>query len=348
MVEKDSMIYRNLGNSGLKVSAISIGNWLTGQSLDFEETQFQVFSKFVEAGVNFLDTAEMYGAGVAETNLGNILKKGDWDRDNLVISTKFFRCGNSIGLSRKRLIQQMKKSLGRLQLDYVDIMFLHRFDSETPLEESIRAVNHLIEQGRASYWGTSEFTPQQLIEIFKICEKNGFARPIAEQCQYSMLIRENMEVQLAPLFENYGLGSTVWSPLGGGILTGKYNTGEFPENSRFADPNLPALARKRYEGYFSESNKEKTINMLQGLSSLANELGATQAQLALAWCIQNKDVSTAITGATSAQQVKDSIGCIELCSHLNEPTLKRIEEILNNRPCPPMDFRTWTARPPRR
>ena len=342
------MLYRNLGNSGLKVSAVSIGNWLTGHSLDFEETQFQVFSRFIDAGVNFLDTAEIYGAGSAETILGNVIKRGGWDRDQLVISTKFLRCGPSVGLSRKRLIQSMKKSLARLQLDYVDVMFLHRFDHEVPLEESVRAVNHLIEKGKASYWGTSEFTAQQLMEVHKICQKYGYETPIAEQCQYSMLIRENVEVNLPHLFDQYGLGTTVWSPLAGGILSGKYNDGTVPEGSRLADPSLAPPIRERYMSYFNEANREKTITMFNGLTTIATELGATQAQLALAWCIKNKDVSTAITGATSIRQVDDNLGALNLVDRLDEGILKRIEDALGNKPTPPMDYRIWAPRPARR
>ncbi|OMJ75741.1 hypothetical protein SteCoe_25044 [Stentor coeruleus] len=348
MVEKDTMIYRNLGNSGLKVSALSIGNWLTGHSLDFEETQFQVFSRFVNAGVNFLDTAEIYGAGNAETILGNIIKRGDWDRDKLVVSTKFLRCGGSVGLSRKRLIQSMKKSLSRLQLDYVDIMFLHRYDHEVPLEETIRAVNHLIEKGKASYWGTSEFTAQQLMECYKVCDKLGYEYPIAEQCQYSMLIRENVEVTLPHLFDNYGLGTTVWSPISGGLLSGKYNDGTIPEGSRLADPSLAPMVRERYMSYFAEANREKTLNMFKGLKDIANELGASQAQLALAWCIKNEDVSTALCGASRVEQVDDNLGSLELLNKLDDGMLRRIEDVLGNRPTPPMDYRKWAPRPPRR
>jgi voltage-dependent potassium channel beta subunit len=348
MVEKDSMLYRNLGNSGLKVSAISIGNGPTSHSLTAEEIQFQVFSKLVEAGVNFIDTAECYGSGSAETILGSAIKRAGWDRDELVISTKFLECGASSGLSRKRLIQAMKKSLARLQLNYVDVMFLHRYDHETPLEETIRAVNHLIEKGKASYWGTSEFTSQQLMESYKICEKYGYEYPIAEQCQYSMLIRENMEVTLTPFFDRYGLGTTIWSPLAGGILSGKYNDGEIPEGSRYSDPILPQYIKDRYDSIWIPQNREKTIRTLTGLGSIAAELGITQPQLSLAWTIKNKDVSTSITGATSIAQAEDNIKALDALDKLDSSVLNRIEELLSNRPTPPIDFRSWTARPPRR
>jgi voltage-dependent potassium channel beta subunit len=349
MVEKDTMIYKNLGNSGLKVSALSVGNWLNADSLEVEQTQFKVFSKFIDAGVNFLDTAEVYGYGSAETVLGKTLKTGGWDRDELVISTKFIRADdNSVGLSRKRLIQAMRNSLKRLQLDYVDIMFLHRFDHEVPLEESVRAVNHLIEQGKASYWGTSEYTPLQLIEIYKICDKYGYNYPIAEQCQYSMYWRENVEVNLTELYDRYGLGTTIWSPLSGGILSGKYNDGNFPVASRLADPELAPVFRRAYLAKFSEENKPKTIAQLQGLKSIADELGISQSQLCLAWCMKNPDVSTAITGASSVVQAEDSVKAVEAIDKLDSSVLLRIEELLENRPTPHTDYRNYRPLPPRR
>jgi voltage-dependent potassium channel beta subunit len=350
MVEKDTMVYKNLGNSGLKVSALSIGNWLNGHNLDVEETQMKVFSKFIDAGVNFLDTAEIYGFGNAETILGKTLKAGGWNRDELVISTKFIRAdmGNGVGLSRKRLVQAMRNSLKRLQLDYVDIMFLHRFDHEVPLEETVRAVNHLIEQGKASYWGTSEFTALQLMEVYKICDRYGYDYPIAEQCQYSMYFRESVEVNYTELFDRYGLGTTIWSPLSGGILSGKYNDGNFPEASRLADPGLHPQVKARYLAKFNEENKPKTVAQLQGLKSIADELGISQSQLCLAWCMKNPDVSTAITGATSLAQAEDSVKAVEAIGKLDSSVLLRIEELLGNRPTPHTDYRTYKPLPPRR
>jgi voltage-dependent potassium channel beta subunit len=348
MVEKDSMLYRNLGNSGLKVSAISIGNGPTTHTFTPEEVQFQVLSKLIEAGVNFIDTSECYGSGDAETILGNAIKRAGWDRDELVISTKFFQCGGSSGLSRKRLIQAMKNSLARLQLNYVDVMFLHRYDHETPLEETIRAVNHLIEKGKASYWGTSEFSSQQLMESYKICEKYGYEYPVAEQCQYSMLVRENLEVTLTPFFDRYGLGATVWSPLAGGILSGKYNSGEIPEGLKYSDPILPQNIKARYDLIWTPKNRDHVIHTLKGLDSIATDLGITQTQLCLAWTIKNKDVSTAITGATHISQVEDKIKALDALDKLDNSTLDRIEKLLANRPSPPTDFRSWTPRAPRR
>lgn len=348
MVEKDTMLYRNLGNSGLKVSAISFGNWLTGNNLELEETQFECFKKSVEGGINFFDTAEVYGAGNAETIFGNILKRGDWDREKLVISTKFIRCGNKVGLGRKRLIQGFRNSLKRLQLDYVDVMFLHRYDQEVPLEETIRTVNHLIEKGKADYWGTSEFSPLELQECFRICDKYGFVHPSADQCQYNMLWRDKVEVEYVPLYDKYGLGTTIWSPLCGGILSGKYNNLEIPEGSRLADPTLPPPVKTRYDSFFLPENQEKTRNMLQSLAGIAADIGCTQSQLCLAWCVKNPDVSTSIFGATRVSQVEDNLGALDVVDRLTPDILTRIEEALGTRPSPPMNWRTLAPMPHRR
>eukprot|EP00359_Climacostomum_virens_P011056 CAMPEP_0204906766 /NCGR_PEP_ID=MMETSP1397-20131031/6144_1 /ASSEMBLY_ACC=CAM_ASM_000891 /TAXON_ID=49980 /ORGANISM="Climacostomum Climacostomum virens, Strain Stock W-24" /LENGTH=345 /DNA_ID=CAMNT_0052075771 /DNA_START=11 /DNA_END=1048 /DNA_ORIENTATION=+ len=345
------MEYRHLGSAGVKVSVVSFGNWLTGHSPEADEASFQCISKALEAGVNFIDTAEIYGYGQAETHIGNVLKRGGWDRDSLVISTKFWRIGtkpNRSGLGRKRLVQGAKNSLKRLQLDYADIIFAHRPDYETPLEETVRAFNHLIETGRADYWGTSEFSAEELMEIYSICDKKGFYRPVVEQPQYNMLWREKLEVELAPLFDQYGLGTTVWSPLAGGALSGKYNDGNVPEGSRFADPNLFPLIKKRFDDLFVPERREKTISMFAGIKAIADDLGATQSQLALAWAIKNKDVSTAIFGATRVDQVADNLGAVEVSHKLTPEILARIEDLLDNRPKAPVNWRTWGPFPNRR
>jgi len=217
-----------------------------------------------------------------------------------------------------------------------------------PLEETIWTVNHLIEGGKADYWGTSEFIATEIQECHKICDKYGYIHPIAEQCQYNLLWRENLEVTLAPLLDRYGLGSTVWSPLCGGILSGKYNDMQIPTDSRFNDPNLPPPVKERYMKFFEEANREKTHTMLQGLSAISSELGCTQAQLSLAWCIKNPDVSSAIFGATRLQQAEDNLGALDVVSRLTPEVLARIEEVVQSRPQPPMNWRNWTPMPARR
>lgn len=248
MVDVPKMKYNLLGNSGLAVSSISIGNWVTAHNEQAEETAFQCFDKAIRSGVNFLDTAEAYGAGVAETVLGRILKRGEYERDQIVVSTKYMRCGpgpNAKNLSRKHLVQGLRNSMKRLQLDFVDIIFLHRFDHETPLRESINTVSTFIDQGKIDYWGTSQFTPFELSEIYKICDKFGYPYPNAEQSIYHMLRRDRIEVDLVPFYEK-GLGTTTWSPLAGGLLTGKYNDGNVPEGSRFDTTNLGQTVRDLY------------------------------------------------------------------------------------------------------
>lgn len=350
MVELESMEYRHLGRAGLKVSALSIGNWLNCNTPEVEEAQFNCFARAVNNGINFLDTAEIYGMGVAETLLGNILKRGDWDRDRLVISTKFIRHGegpNRVGLSRKRLIQSMRNSLKRLQLDYADIIFLHRPDSETPLEESVRAITHLIETGKADYWGTSEFSVQELMMVYDICDKYGLPYPSAEQSQYHMLHREKFEVDMIPLFDKYGLGTTVWSPLAGGVLSGKYNDGIPPSQSRYGDSGNEML-KSIFSNYFSEEKKDSTIKTLRGLGEIALELGCSQAQLALAWVVKSSDVSTAIFGATRVEQVDDNLGALEVAKGLTPEVLNRIEDLLSNKPETRYNWRTFTKESSRR
>ena len=350
MVELESMEYRHLGRSGLKVSALSIGNWLTCDNPEVEEVQFNCFSRAINNGINFLDTAEVYGMGCAETILGNILKRGDWDRDRLVISTKFMRSGagpNRIGLSRKRLVQAMRNSLKRLQLDYADILFLHRPDPETPLEESVRAITHLIESGKADYWGVSEFTVQEIMMIYDICDKHGLPYPSAEQCQYHMLHREKFEVEMVPLYDKYGLGTTVWSPLAGGVLSGKYNEGIPPSESRFGSTDNQML-KTVFNRYFNENTKEHTLTALRGLAEISRDLGCSQAQLVLGWVLKSNDVSTAIFGATRVEQVDDNIGALQVVKSLTPELLQRIEDLLANKPETRYNWRTFEKEPSRR
>lgn len=285
--------------------------------------------------------------GVAETILGNNLKQGGYDRDDLIISTKLHPFGSGIqSLSRKRLRQGLDHSLRRLQLEYTDVLFLHRFDHSTPLKETIRMVNQFIDDDKVFYWGTSAFTPQQVVDCHTICEKHGWVAPIMEQCEYSMLQREAVERDYVPLFEKHGMGTTVWSPLAGGILCGKYNDGE-SHPGRFESDAFGGLLKFRFMQYVS-NKKEQMVKTLQGLKAIADDLGCTQAQLALAWAIKNPDVSTAIVGASNPQQLNDSLGCIEVAKKLTPEVLERIESALGNRPTPAMNWRDFAPLPPRR
>eukprot|EP00358_Blepharisma_japonicum_P003202 CAMPEP_0202948836 /NCGR_PEP_ID=MMETSP1395-20130829/14679_1 /ASSEMBLY_ACC=CAM_ASM_000871 /TAXON_ID=5961 /ORGANISM="Blepharisma japonicum, Strain Stock R1072" /LENGTH=321 /DNA_ID=CAMNT_0049651291 /DNA_START=71 /DNA_END=1036 /DNA_ORIENTATION=+ len=319
----------------------------SGWSDEAERWNFECIDKCIRSGVNFFDTAEYYGLGVAETILGKNFKQGGWDRDDIIVSTKLNPYGFGIqGLSRKRVRQAIDNSLSRLQLDYVDVLFMHRFDPETPLKETIRIFNEIIDADKAFYWGTSVFTPQQVSECFTICEKHGWIPPIVEQCEYNMFERENIERSLVPIFNQYGLGTTVWSPLAGGLLSGKYNDGNL-HPGRYDTDLFGGRLREKFEKVIG-GRKEAAVKTFEGLKAIADEIGCTQAQLALAWVIKNPDVSTAIVGASSIKQLEDSLGCVEVSKKLTPEILVRIEDALGNRPSPSMNWRNFAPNPPRR
>jgi aryl-alcohol dehydrogenase-like predicted oxidoreductase len=253
-----------------------------------------------ERGINYFDSAEMYAFGKAETQLGIALKNLNVPRKDLVISTKLIRVGNGpndVGLSRKRIIEGCRNSLKRLQLEYVDIIFAHRPDYHTPMEEIVRGFSWLIDNGFAHYWGTSEWSCVNFEEACQVAAKLGLHAPVVEQCQYNMMNRERFEKEYLALFETRNIGTTIWSPLAGGFLTGKYNDGKIPEGSRGELMyKMGGHLVKRADEYFGPSNVERTKKIFGALGDLAKELGVTQAQLALAWSIATKDTSTAILG----------------------------------------------------
>lgn len=347
MAEREAMQFRSLGRSGLKVSLLSYGNMNSGFfEGDTEAWSFDHLKKCIDLGVNFIDTAEMYGAGKAETVLGKNIKQGGWDRDDLIISDKLMPVGGGIqGNSRKHLHWGMNRSLKLLQLDNIDVLFMHRHDPEVPMLENIRAINDLIDQDLTYYWGTSAYTPQQLIECHRLCEKHGLIPPIVEQCEYSLVVRKTFEVDYAPLFDYYGMGTTIWSPLAGGLLTGRFNNGITPEDSRInhygaLSPRLAQMNALRMSGC--------TLEGLQALGALATELGCSQSQLALAWTLKNKDVSTAIFGASKVSQIEDNIGALVVMEKLTPEVLARIEGFMNTRPETQFDWRNMRPFPPRR
>ena len=353
----ENMRYKYLGHSGLKVSVLGYGNMTTGMGFfagkpdpvdpAVEQSHFEMTEKCIKAGINFFDTAEIYGLGTSEIIMGNNLKQGAWDRDELIISTKLnARIHGIQGLSRKSQRTALTKSLARLQLEYVDVLFLHRFDGHVPLKEQISTINEFIENDKTFYWGTSEFTPEQLTECHLLCDKYGWSHPIVEQCEYNMLHRDVFERDYAPLFDQYGMGTTVWSPLAGGMLTGKYNDGKIPDNTRLSNQEIPMAKMMYYRklGWRPNNGAE----MLQGLAKIAQEIGCTQAQLALAWTLANKDVSLALFGSSSLKQLEDNLEAVNVVDKLDKGILDRIEVLLNNRPTPPVDFRTFTPRPFRR
>ncbi len=330
------MEYRSLGRSGLKISALSYGSWVTFVDQIAEEAAAACMKAAYEAGVNFFDNAEAYARGRAEVMMGNIIRKMGWRRADLIISTKIFWGGKGInerGLSRKHIFEGTNASLARLQMEYVDLLFCHRPDIETPIEETVWAMNLLLQQGKALYWGTSEWSARQITEAYLIARREHLIPPAMEQPQYSMFFRERVEREFAPLYREFGLGTTVWSPLAGGLLTGKYNNG-VPAGTRATLPGYEWL-RERFEGTEAE-NKIKKVRELQALSA---ELGLPLAPLALAWCLRNPNVSSVITGASRPEQVAENIKALEALKKLTPEVLERIERILANKPAPELNFR---------
>lgn len=331
------MKYRFLGRSGLKVSALSFGSWVTfGDQVD-EEAAAACMREAYDAGVNFFDNAEAYAGGKAEEMMGNIIQKEGWKRSDLVLSTKIFWGGegpNDTGLSFKHIIEGTNASLERMQTSYVDLIFCHRPDIHTPVEETVRAMSRVIDDGKAFYWGTSEWSAEQIRTAYEIARRERLHPPLMEQPQYNMFVRERVESEYARLYEDIGLGTTIWSPLASGLLTGKYNDG-IPEGSRLSMDNYGWLKEHLLEG---ESGQEK-LNKVSELAGLSEELDISMPQLALAWCLKNPNVSTVITGASKPEQVRQNMKAVEVSEKLTDNVMDRIEDILDNKPEAPQDFR---------
>lgn len=317
------MDYRKVGKWGLKISELSLGSWITfGNQLDLESAKTLVKKAF-EAGINFFDTAEAYAGGVAEAMLGEILKA--YRKSDIVVSTKIFWGGNGPndrGLSRKHLLEGTWASLKRLQLSYVDILYCHRPDPEVPMEEIVWTMDQILRSGLALYWGTSEWSAQQIEEAHETAKRLNCIPPIVEQPQYNLLVRDRVEKEYAPLYEKYGMGLTTFSPLASGLLSGKYLEG-IPSDSRLARYEF---LRKRFEetGLLSE----KTFSKLLKLRDLAKQLGCTLAQLSIAWILKNKNVSSVILGVSKLEQFDENIKAIEVKDKLTEDVMKQIESIL--------------------
>lgn len=331
------MEYRYLGASGLKVSALSFGAWVTFSDQASEDVAYECMSAAYESGVNFFDNAEAYANGKAETIMGNVIKKTGWKRSDLVISTKIFWGGsgpNDSGLSHKHIIEGTNAALERLQMDYVDLIFCHRPDINTPIEETVRAMSFLIGQGKTFYWGTSEWSAQQIMEAYGIARREHLTPPLMEQPQYNMFHRERVEAEYNRLYEEIGLGTTIWSPLASGMLTGKYSEG-IPEDTRITLKGYEWL-RRSFEG----EEAQIRINKVQQLMPIADELGCTMAQLALAWCLKNPNVSTVITGASRPEQVTENMKALDVVEKLSDDVMEQIDVILDNKPKPERDWRS--------
>jgi len=330
------MNYRRLGASGLKVSELSLGAWVTfGDQMNVDAALACMQAAF-DAGVNFFDNAEIYANGQAEIIMGQALQRAGWPRADYVVSTKVFWGGegpNAQGLSRKHVVEGTRAALDRLKLDYVDLVFCHRPDYETPIEETVRAMTHVIDRGWAFYWGTSEWSAEQIRQAYETAYRLNLIPPVMEQPQYHMFHRERVEVEYAPLYRDFGLGTTIWSPLASGLLTGKYNDG-IPADSRGSLEKYQWL-RQRFES----DEARAQIAKVKQLMPLAAELDCTMAQLALAWCLKNPHISTVITGASRPEQVVENMQALDVAPKLTADVLERIEGILDNKPAEPTRFR---------
>ncbi|KAG6473515.1 probable voltage-gated potassium channel subunit beta [Zingiber officinale] len=321
------MQYNNLGRSGLKVSQLSYGSWVTfGNQLDVKEAK-ALLQCCRDHGVNFFDSAEVYGNGRAEEIMGQAIRELGWRRSDLVISTKLFWGGsgpNDKGLSSKHLVEGTHASLRRLDMDYVDVLLCHRPDAATPIEETVRAMNRIIDKGWAFYWGTSEWTAQQITEAWAAAQRLDLIGPIVEQPEYNLLTRHKVEVEYLPLYSTYGLGLTTWSPLASGVLTGKYSKGNIPQDSRLALDNYKNLASRSLAG--------DILRKVNGLRPIAEELGVPLSQLAIAWCAANPNVSTVITGATKESQILENLKALEVLPLLTPDVLEKIEAVVQSKP----------------
>lgn len=322
------MIYRNLGRSGLKVSALSFGSWLTFGKQIGDGIADRLMSIAYDRGVNFFDNAEIYSQGASERVMGKILKEKAWDRTSYIVSSKAFfgdggKLPTQVGLNRKHLIEACHAALKRLQIEYLDLFFCHRPDKSTPIEETVWTMNLLIQQGKIFYWGTSEWSAQEIMEAHMFARQNNLIGPTMEQPQYNMFHRDKVEVEYSQIYKTVGLGTTIWSPLASGVLTRKY-IDQFPEGTR--------LGMKGLEWLKDRALSEERLEKARKLNKLSEELGTSLPKLALAWCLKNENVSTVILGASKTSQLEENMTALDILDLLSEEVLEKIELILENKP----------------
>ncbi len=324
------MEYRRLGKSGLLVSELSFGSWLTFGSQIERKVAKDCMYKAYDLGVNFFDNAEVYAGGESEKVMGEIIKTSGWSRDTFVVSSKVFWGGelpNQKGLSRKHVFEACHAALKRLNVEYLDLYFCHRPDINTPVEETVRAMHDLIQQGKILYWGMSEWSAAEIMEAYGVARQYNLTPPTMEQPQYNMLQRKKVERDYHKLYTEIGLGTTIWSPLASGLLTGKYNNG-IPKDSRAAkNKDIDWL----YQIFTSDEAKVK-IEKVKKLTKIANDIGTNMASLAIAWCLKNENVSTVITGASKVSQVVENMKARETKALLTDDVMSEIEVVLDNKP----------------
>ena len=329
------MEYRRLGKSGLRVSELSYGSWVTF-SFQLDKSKAKKTMKHAyDAGINFFDNAEVYAAGESEKIMGAALKELGLQRDTYTVSSKVFFGGQLVtqrGLNAKHIRDGCDAALKRLRLNYLDLFFCHRPDFHTPVEETVRAMDVLVKQGKILYWGTSEWPADRIREAYLIAYKYGLTPPSMEQPEYNMFNRMKMEKEYLGLFDSEGMGTTIWSPLASGVLTGKYNSG-VPKGSRMSLPDYKFLRDK-----LESKEGADRLNKVKRLGKVADRLGVSLAQLSLAWCLKNKNVSTVILGATNTKQLDENLKSIEYKDLLTDSVMGRIESILKNMPAPDQDM----------
>jgi voltage-dependent potassium channel beta subunit len=327
------MEYRRMGKTGLQLSVLSYGSWVSFHKQIDDSAADELMSLAYDSGINFFDNAEVYALGESEKMMGRILKKKNWDRTSLVISSKAFwgwrgknNKPNQLGLSRKHLTEACNEALQRLQLDYLDLYFCHRPDKNVPIGEVVWTMNMLMQQGKILYWGTSEWSAQEIMEAHMVAEKNHLIGPAMEQPEYNMFHRNKMENEFLQIFKTVGLGTTIWSPLASGLLTGKYNDG-VPQGSRMAIPGFDWLADKTLT--------EEKLSKVKKLKAVADKLNTSLAVLAVSWCIKNPNVTTAILGATKKEQLTENLKALDIYPKLSEELMNEIESIIQNKPVLP-------------
>jgi len=327
------MEYRRMGKTGLQLSVLSFGSWVSFHKQINDSIADELMGIAYDNGINFFDNAEVYALGESEKMMGRVLKKKNWDRTSYTVSSKAFwgwrgkdNKPNQTGCSRKHLTEACNEALQRLQLDYLDLFFCHRPDKGTPIEETVWTMHNLIQQGKILYWGTSEWSGVEIMEAHRVAHQYGLIGPAMEQPQYNLLERNKMENEFGMIFKTVGMGTTIWSPLASGLLSGKYNDG-IPDGSRFGLTGFDWL-KDRWM-------KDDLLNKVRQLGNLAKELGISQAELSIAWCIKNPNVTTAILGATRKEQLLQNLKSLDAVAKLNDEVMQRIEDIVQTKPALP-------------
>ncbi|HNU15366.1 MAG TPA: aldo/keto reductase [Chitinophagaceae bacterium] len=327
------MEYRYMGKTGLQLSVLSFGSWVSFHKQINDTIADELMGIAYDHGVNFFDNAEVYALGESEKMMGRVLKKKNWDRTSYTVSSKAFwgwrgtaNKPNQTGLSRKHLVEACHEALQRLQTDYLDLYFCPRPDKKVPVEEVVWTMHNLIQQGKILYWGTSEWSGVEIMEAHRVAQQYGLIGPSMEQPQYNLLERNKIENEFLMLFKTVGLGTTIWSPLASGLLSGKYNDG-IPEGSRFGLTGFDWLKDRWL--------KDDMLSKVRGLAVLAKELGISMAELSIAWCIKNPNVTTAILGATKKEQLLQNLKALDALPKLNEEVMQKIEDIVQTKPVLP-------------